>query len=404
MPSLAAQKAIEKIEQKRAELARIRAQSGAAVGLAQIETVRETAVSGSKWRLENGRRELEARRAAAGIAVLDPFAGSGTTAAAAECSRANIGETAVEEETAVEDDSHLLKVYPFLWCAANKRKEQAIFKLKTLLDDVRKNKSFVTVDQIKSALVETAVCTWDHISRRLNEGNGLYWTYNKAAGEVWFYGAHVVALNLGLSRGDIDHPVNVPKPKDLGSLERFNVVCYEAWLTSINHTGENPISRKLQSQLTGLHPRTLRKYTKISCSVEREANYSRVGDWNKETIEGAYFKHETAVFEFTDYQGKQGPAGRKYAVKENPSTYRTGFAIAGKNRRKRIRRKFRGLAVMEELRNGKRTFDRLYYETGKEAARAVSKGKEAYWKMLRGRSPYTQSAYQFWGMFVPCWL
>ncbi|MCA9930256.1 MAG: hypothetical protein KC419_17355 [Anaerolineales bacterium] len=310
-------------------------------------------------------------------------------------------ETAVSSPSSPEISSqepHKILVNTFLWCASNKRKEQAIFKLQTHLDHMRNGRAWLSIDEIKTELVETAVYKWDTVYRMLVTGHLSRWDYDPDRGRVWAYKPARVAQNIGMSEDEINvEPAYIPITEAADGLERFNTAVFAAWLAGVNAGGDAPISRAVQSDLTGLSPRTLRKYTQLSNAIQRESNYTRDGDWTQDNIQDVFYQHETAVFRFEDGQGRQGRAGRVYAAREIPSTYHVNYPIR-KGKKRKIKRSFRDLADNGTLRNTGAAFDHLYFENGKEAATAVSRGNDAYWPMraVSGVSKFTGNTYQFW--------
>jgi hypothetical protein len=192
-------------------------------------------------------------------------------------------------------------------------------------------------------------------------------------------------------------PVYIPVSEGLEGLEGFNSAVYGAWLAGRKKGDTQPLSRQVQSRLTGLSPRTLRKYTQLNGRIRRISNYSLEQRWQLDNAQKAAWQHGTAVFRFTDRQGKQGPAGAIYVARELPSTYKTDYQPMPRKQLKRIRRKYRGFAKDRAQRNEIRPCKKqLYYANGQAAGRAINRGTpEAYWLTLTGNS--TGAMHAIWG-------
>ena len=112
--------------------------------------------------------------------------------------------------------------------------------------------------------------------------------------------------------------------------------------------------------------------------VEKQHNIA-VGDrLTSKRMEDRAWTQGTAVFTFTDYLGKQGPARRQYVAWHLPNSYRGPHAQSRRGRMRKINRTLKDLVKKQARGNGG---GRVFYADGASAAKASGRNADvdAYW-------------------------
>ena len=166
-----------------------------------------------------------------------------------------------EQNLAPQFPTTKIKIHPWLWCASNKRAEQGLFRVHTLIEHFRAGRSWISIEELNKQLVETAVFKKDTLIRYIKRGNRGRWSYVPKQNRIYAFSLARVAANMGLTKEAIGRASIIETDAAYEGLETFNRAAYASWLASVNKKNPKPISRATQSKLTGLSERTLRKYT-----------------------------------------------------------------------------------------------------------------------------------------------
>jgi hypothetical protein len=220
------------------------------------------------------------------------------------------------------------------------------------------------------------------LAQILADGHGIFWTYD---GErVWLRRPAAVAAALGLERvrGRL---VELKRNQVVGGVGRFKAHLFAAWLA--NH--QMPLSQRRIEEMTGIPARSQRRYCTAAGVTVREnicIGPRRTPD-NKQEIYWQY----AGAFEFTDWLGKQGPAGRVYMAWHLPSGYETATPTGSRSQQRRMQKQVSGLATNGAPGNShllaRPSDTRLFYVNGKVAAQVINRGADSdvYWRMGTAR-------------------
>ena len=193
----------------------------------------------------------------------------------------------------------------------------------------------------------------------------------------------------------VGKPVALPLSAITGGIGNFKAHLYGAW-----HSGrreDKPISRKVQESLTGVPKRTQRHYCHVA-DIGCQSNIAIGERRSSETIEQAAWQYGRATFSFMDYEGRQGRKGNTYVAWRLPNSYSNLHQQTSIGRMRKINWKLHDLVTKGAQGNEQTKVEKLYYANGKEAARAVSRGKgeEAYWPMqVKAQDE------KLWAVFAP---
>ena len=135
---------------------------------------------------------------------------------------------------------------------------------------------------------------------------------------MWLFGAARTAAYVLEVERLTGKPVALPLSAITESIGTFKAHLYGAWHSGRKTT--NPISRKVQENITGVPERTQRHYCKIA-KVERKSNIAIGRKHTPLNVEEAAWQHSRAVFDFIDSQGKQGRKGGHYLAWHLPNSY-----------------------------------------------------------------------------------
>ncbi|MBK9053870.1 MAG: hypothetical protein IPL78_24060 [Chloroflexi bacterium] len=187
----------------------------------------------------------------------------------------------------------------------NRVAESRIWFLLRHLDET--GRGWVELPEIRRYLSEKTsmwcICGWRQLRILLGQGDGLFW--QRQGERLWLRSVVKVAAALGLTRLS-GHPVALPVHLLTRPIGEVKAHFYASFHSGRNHDHQ-PIARATLSHLSGLSPQTQRSYEKRA-RVRPQTNFALGEVATPENKEHRTWQQGTAVFTFTDYQGKQGPA------------------------------------------------------------------------------------------------
>lgn len=244
----------------------------------------------------------------------------------------------------------------------------------------------VALSAAKDALTEESSDSFMYQAPRLKqllaEGNGRFWQLTDE--RLWLRSTVRVAHVLGVERLN-GRFFSIAKDDVTGRTAVFRAHCYAAWLS--NHT--NPMSQATIERLTGLTPRTQRRYCQLA-NIEVQQNIT-IGPAAHADRQEIAWQHGN-TFEFTDFQGQQGPAHRRYIAWHLPANYAVNGPQGSRRQQKRHNQQLAGLATTETPGNGQFAGTRLFFANGKAAAKAANRqmsgvpATDIYWQQRRAKS------------------
>lgn len=249
-------------------------------------------------------------------------------------------------------------------------------------------RGWLMVDEVKAKLTDedsgVFLYRWPRLRQLLAEGGGLFWVQGN--GRIWLRRMARVAAGLGIARLN-GRFCSIVKDDVFGRVAVFRAHCYAAWLA--NHM--NPMSQETIEHLTGIAPRTQRRYCKLA-GIEVQQNIT-IGPVAAVADRQVCAWQHGNVFDFVDYRGCQGPAFRRYIAWHLPASYVVNGALGSRRQQRRVNQQIAaGLAQTETLGNGSFVRGRLFFANGKAAAKAASRQMSAvpttdiYWKQRQAKS------------------
>jgi hypothetical protein len=302
-----------------------------------------------------------------------------------------------------------VKLYPDIGLAMLRHEQTApgrLWLLLRLLDEPGRGN--FRIARVRSRLTQrksaTYLCGWRQLRNLLREGEGLYWTRDKE--HIWLRSAAKVAQNLGVERLS-GRPVALSAAALLNGIGRFRAELYAAFHSGRIKVAPNgakqaaPIARETLKVLSGVGETTQRRYEQqlrqTETAVTIQPNFA-VGQKASQTeLKRKAWQQGHALFILKDSRGQQGPKGEQYVAWQLPNSYQGSHQQCPKGRQRRINRQLAHAAKDQDLvmkgmpGNGDQTTatvptnntpDKLYYPTGKLAARAFNRHQtnSCYWR------------------------
>jgi len=275
-----------------------------------------------------------------------------------------------------------VKHYPSIGIAALKAEQAPIYRVWLMCRylDVQ-GRGWHEIEDVRDQLTDTEsrlrLFTWRRLRQILGKGHEQFWTWDRDNGRLWLFGAARTAAHLEVERLT-GKPVALPISAITESIGTFKAHLYGAW-----HSGRkrnNPISRTVQENITGIPERTQRHYCKVA-KVERRSNIAIGRKHTPENAKETAWQHSWAVFDFIDSQGKQGRKGTHYLAWHLPNSYAGPHQQSPKGRMRKINRKLVDLVTKGARGNDSETVEKLYFANGKVARQAFNLDikKEKYW-------------------------
>lgn len=295
------------------------------------------------------------------------------------------GSTETQFFLSLGHDTDTIKNYPTLGIAALQEEQAAIYRVWLLCRYLDQHgQGWLQVSCIRQQLTNKESKLWLFGSRRLRQvlgqGHGRFWEWDKGRDRLWLYGAARLGINLNVHQ-ITGKPVLLSVTDITKSIGDFKAHLYGAWHSGRKTT--NPISREVQSSITGIPERTQRHYCQIA-SVTRQTNIAIGGKYSPEEVEKQAWQRGKATFQFFDHQGRQGRQGATYIAWHLPNTYIGPHQPSPKGRLRKINQKLKDLVTKGARGNSSHKVVKLYHTDGAKAGRALDRGqtKEAYWPLL----------------------
>ena len=226
----------------------------------------------------------------------------------------------------------------------------------------------------------------------LAEGDGRYWTLPSSTcvrAHIYYTATHRLAYNLGLTRLT-GRFVTITADQAKSSQATFRAHCFAAWLANRG----NPITQEAIQRLTGIHPRSQRRYVELA-HIRVNRNIAIGPRFTPDTAQEQAWQRGTALFDFTDHRGRQGPAGRKYCAWHLPNGYE-GPARGTRSQQRSTNKRLQATLVKNGARgNGQavvneQAYRRLFYENGARAGQAIGRqagqDNDVYWRGMQART------------------
>jgi hypothetical protein len=153
------------------------------------------------------------------------------------------------------------------------------------------------------------------------------------------------------------------------------------------HSGrkhDNPISRATLENISGINAPVQRYYEKTA-GVRKQRNLAVGEQYTEQNVQTRAWHHGTAVFDFIDHHGRQGPEKRHYVAWWLPNSYQGCHQSSPKGRMKKINRQ---IALVKNGRRGTVCRTRLFHHDGARAAKAHCRNDgtiDMYWFNEQGR-------------------
>lgn len=253
----------------------------------------------------------------------------------------------------------------------------------------KKGQGWLRVANCRSALTHQTslirVCGWRQLRNLLQDGNGLFWTRDKA--RIWLNSAANVAAALGVERLT-GKPVNVPVRALAGKIGEVRAHLYAAFHSGRSDADKRqPIARDTLCALTGVGRRTQLAYEAVTGLSVRQ-NYAIGERYSPETAEKHAWHQGQATFVLQDSHGAQGKPGRSYIAWQLPNSYGGCHPHAPRGRQRRINRQLKDLVTTGAPGNNSERLDMRYYPDGKQAVKMASRhpARDVYWWRQRTRN------------------
>ena len=307
---------------------------------------------------------------------------STSTVASVPVPASALPEPMVAGETAVSLPE-TVRLYPDIALAMLRRNVVASGRLWLLLrtlDQVGKGSLRIVVIQNLFTNKDSSLylCGRRQLRNLLKQGEGPFW--QRDGERMWLRGMAKVAARLGVARLS-SRPVNLPVSVLLGGVGDVKAHFYASF-----HSGRRqaPISRETLTEVTGVSARTQLRY-EGQVGVSKRHNLAVGERLTAARLEERAWARGTAVFTFTDYLGRQGPARQQYIAWHLPNSYSGPHAPARRGRMRKINRELTDLVNTQARGNGG---ERLFYADGGSAARVRGQQSEVdvYWPQQQSDS------------------
>lgn len=278
--------------------------------------------------------------------------------------------------------SHV-KVHPSLACGLFQAEQTAVGRIWFLLQHLdRAGRGWLEVAFIRQQLTDKhaplRACGWRQLKNLLHTGQGQFWQWE---GErVWLRSAAKVAAVLGVEKL-VGQPVAVPVAALCSGVGEARAHLYATFHSSRN--SPNPISRETLSQVTHIPARTQRAYEETA-RVQKQRHIAIGERYTAESVQKRAWWHGTAVFDFIDHHGRQGPEKRHYVAWHLPNSYTACHERCSRGRKRKINREI-DLVNQRTRGNGFRGLKHLFHSDGAAAGQAYNRVPyhDHYWPCSR---------------------
>jgi hypothetical protein len=211
----------------------------------------------------------------------------------------------------------------------------------------------------------------------LNEGDGIFWKLEKD--RLWLVQPAKLAVALRM-RHFTRSTTTIHRRVLVGQLKRYRAELFASWL--IGRKEKNPISQKVIHEITGVPPRSQRRYCRLA-GVEIHQNVAIGPRWdNGEQVQECAWEHGN-IFQFEDSRGYQGKKGHVYIAWHLPNSYSRQQSTYGSlAKRRELNAVMKVLNDGVGLGNSTTTFSRRFFHNGKQLVRCLSSDSDEFYFSL----------------------
>ncbi|MCB8965846.1 MAG: hypothetical protein H6660_03040 [Ardenticatenaceae bacterium] len=284
------------------------------------------------------------------------------------------------------------KLYPDMALAMLRHGQVNAGRIWLLLRQLDENGSGrLSLDSVQTILTTKTshwrVCGKRQLRNILKQGENIFWHRDQR--RIWIRSVAKAAASLDVTHLKL-RPVFVSQAILCSTVGTVKAHFYASFHSS--RTDTQPISRETLEQVTGVPQRTQRAYEQLA-GIEA-LHHMAVGEVaTPEQVQERAWRQGQAFFLFTDFLGKQGPAGRQYTAWHLPNSYTSCHRPAPKGRMRKTNRQI-DLVTRRARGNG---YNRLFYENGAKAARAFARDTavDRYWH----EQPKSRPRTRLWSVF-----
>lgn len=298
-----------------------------------------------------------------------------------------------------ELDGRTVKAWPGLLTAMLKHEVAAAGRIYLLMRFIDSEGSgWLTVDHVRFVFTHKEsplkVMGWRRLRQILHGGEGIFWKRDDR-GRIWIIGAGKIADRLDVERLT-GQPVELPLRALVGGMKVVRANFYASY-----HSGrlkDNPISRGVLQQVTGVPVRTQRVYDDVT-GTGRQKNICVGEPYSREGFENCAYDRGRAAFVLRDAKGNYGPKGGRYLAWHLPNHYDGPHKVTYRGRQKKINQHLNALVIKGMRANGqddeiKTLFWPKITTAGKSWSRDTS--LDAYWPECHTK----KKAYKLWGVLT----
>lgn len=297
--------------------------------------------------------------------------------------------TAVSVETVVSDSPtppKVIKVYPDVAIGLLRQEQVAAGRLWLLLQAVDLS-GCGWVDEGRARQLFTGkrsplqFCGARQLRNLLAQGEDIFWV--RQNGRIWLRSVARVAYALEVTRlkmRPVALPVTVLRQK-IGTVRAHLYATFHSSRSQPNQA-QKPIARTTLARLTQIMPRTQRRYER-KARVKRQAQFAIGGQATPDNLQARGWQQGQAIFQFKDFNGRQGSQGKSYVAWQLPNSYIGPHAQQPRGRQKRINRALTDLFMQGITGNGQRlSVVRRFFDNGRLAAKSYLRNPEHdhYWR------------------------
>lgn len=291
-----------------------------------------------------------------------------------------VPETAVSPAYPSNHKDAIVKLYPSIALGMLQKEVAAVGRVWLLLKYLDKNgrgwlDKRESIFRLTDKTSDLHMCGQRQLRNLLAKGEGVFWQVDRQ--RIWLKSVTKVAMQL-----DVDRLQYKPVAVSVSILtQKIGVVRAHLYASLHSARSEAPISRDKLAELSNVNPRIQRRYEKIA-KVKKQTNYAIGQQANDQSLQEKAWQQGHATFTLTDFNGKQGQAGKSYLAWQLPNSYAGPHAQLAKGQQKRINQELTDLFMQGMTGNGRDSrLDRRFFDNGRIAAKAFSKTQQdIYWK------------------------
>ena len=257
---------------------------------------------------------------------------------------------------------------------------------------------WLTVEHVRFAFTNKEsplkVMGWRRLRQILHEGEGIFW-HRDDCSRIWIAGTAKIADRLDVERL-LGRPVQLPLRSLVGGIQTVRANFYASYHSGRNK--DNPISRQVLEEVTGVPVRTQRTYDEVT-GTGRQKNICVGERYSREKFEDLAYDRGRAAFILRDAKGKYGKKGTNYLAWHLPNTYEGPHKTTYRGRQKKINHQLNALVMQGMQANGQDGgIEKVFWPQIAVAGKAWNKNTtvDAYWPECHTET----NRYQLWGVMV----